>query len=121
MADPVLDEHGIATFLQAPCDKDHIDFLQAGAVQTFIDLYDRKVTREEFTAAISPCFALFGQASRLNTLHNVLDVFNEGTLTAEKFVDADARMCAIMKKQAEAVLEIVKRLTQCPLSKDPIH
>lgn len=121
MADPVFDEDAILGLLASPPTKEFCDNLQSGAVQAFIDLFDRKVTREEFCDAIAPCFALYGQASRMTCLHDIEIVYKDGTLDQSKFDTADRQMQEIMRRQSLKVAEIVKRLMLCPSSAEPIQ
>jgi len=121
MADPRLDEDYIRALLSVPVTHENTDAIQQGAVQALIDLYDRKVTRDEFLTAGAACLSLYGQCSKLWMLHNVRAVYKDGTLTDQKFLDADKAFCDIIRKQSETVVEIVKRLQLCPTSKDPIN
>lgn len=121
MADPVLDEQQIIQLLKAPCTVEMVNILQSGAVQALVDLYDRKVTRDEFTAMASPCIALYGQCSKLWLLDNIKDVFMTGDLTAQRFDDAKNGLADVIRKQAETVIEQVKRLQLCPTSQDQVH
>lgn len=121
MADPVLDEDLILYSLKCPCTKDYTQTIQAGAVQSLCDAYDRKMTRDEFTAAAAACLTLYGQASKVWMLHNVQEVFDAGNLNTQAFVDADRRMTDLLRLQCEVVIELVKRLQACPTSKDSIN
>jgi hypothetical protein len=109
MADPLFDENHILSLLSVPINRDNIDAVQAGAVQALMDLYDRKVTREEFVACLAPCLVLYGQAAKLWILHNVKDVHDAGYLETEKFDEASEGLCDSMRKHCETVIEIVKR------------
>lgn len=121
MADPVLDEDYIERLLTSPVGINYTDVLQTGAVQALVDCYDRKVTREEFLNAAGACLTLYGQNAKLWMIHTIKEKFNEGTLTHEHFREADEAFVHLIRRQAEQVLEIVKRLKLCPTSKDPVH
>ena len=121
MADPVFDEDSIRALLAAPATVEYTIAIQTGAVQAAIDLYDRKVTREEFMNSIAPCITLYGQAAKLWMLHNIKDVFETGELTPERFAKTNDAMCELMRKQLQTVTEIVKRLQTCPTSRDAVH
>lgn len=121
MADPVLDEEMIISFLRVPKSCEYVNSLQSGCMQALADLYDRKVTRDEFVQGAAVCVAAYAQCSKLWMLNNVREVFEDGTLTAEKFKDADERMAQILRKHTEVVVELVKRLQECPTSKDPVN
>lgn len=121
MADPVLDETVIIAQLKSPCSKDYVHIIQAGAVQALCDVYDRKVTRDEFTTAAAACLSLYGQAAKVWMLHNIEDVFKAANLNQAAFDDADQRMTELMRKHCEVVIELVKRLTECPTSQDKLN
>lgn len=121
MSDPYFDEKVIIDLLSSPCTLDHVQQHQMGAVQAMMDLYDRGCTREEYADALSKVIGVYAQASKLYVLHNIESVFDEGALSKEKFVDADKRMCDLLRTQSGLVIELMKRLQQCPTSKDKIH
>lgn len=121
MPDPYFDEQVIIDLLSAPCNVDNVMQLQTGAVQAMMDLYDRGCTREEYADALSKVIGVYAQASKLWMLHNIENVFDEGSLSKSKFVDADKKMCDLLRTQSTLVIELMKRLQQCPTSKDKIH
>ena len=121
MSDPVLDEQYIIELLRCPVKAETVTMLQGGAVQALIDLYDRKVTREEFANLASPCLALYGQTAKLWLLANIEGVFDSGDLDKDRFVKAREGLENLVRKQAETVIEIVKRLQTCPTSQDKVH
>jgi len=121
MSDPVLDEENIIDLLRCPVKAATVGRLQAGAVQAMIDLYDRKVTREEFINALAPCITLYGSAAKIWMLANVRAVHEDGDLDTAKFDHAMSALEDLTRKQSETVVEVVKRLIQCPTSQDPVH
>lgn len=121
MSDPVLDEEGIIALLKCSITPETVGALQAGAVQAMIDLYDRKVTRAEFIEQLAPCIALYGQVAKIWLLANVESVFDSGDLDKARFVQAREGLEHIVRKQAETVIELVKRLQMCPGSQDALH
>lgn len=121
MSDPVLDEEGILELLTMPVSSQTVSALQAGAVQAMIDLYDRKVTRDEFIHSIAPCINLYGQLAKLWLLSNVKAVHATGDLDADRFEKAEKGLVDMVKLDVDKVTQIVKRLTECPTSKDQIN
>lgn len=120
--DPILDEQGIIGLLRAPAIPDATPALQAGAVQTMLDLYDRGATREVFCEHGAACLGLYGQAAKLWMLNNIHEVFkSEEGLTEARFRDAQDGLADLIRKQAETLIDMVKRLQQCPTSEDNIH
>jgi hypothetical protein len=121
MSDPIIDEDGIILLLRASVTPDNVNAIQAGAIQAMIDLYDRKVTREEFCEMLAPCLALYGQTAKLWLLHNIYSVHKDGNLDDERFQKAATELTAVISKQVDSVVEIVSRVKQCPTSKDKVH
>lgn len=123
MADPLLNEDYIRNLLSVPVNVENVDAMQAGAVQALIDLYDRKVTREAYCGMAASCITLYAQCSKLWMLHNVKHQLADGdrNLTDETWARSDAVFCELIRKQAEKVVEIVKRLQLCPTSEDLVH
>jgi hypothetical protein len=86
-----------------------------------IDLYDRKVTRDEFIAAVAPCINLYGHTSKLHMLDNIHQVFSTGDLDEDRFVKAHEGLTDMVARDVEKVTAVVKRLVECPTSKDKVH
>lgn len=120
-SDPILDEDGIVSLLKQPVLPENVNAIQAGAVQSMIDLYDRKVTREEFCELLAPCLALYGTASKLWLLNNIYDVHRQHGLNDERFTKAAAELRDVIEKQVATVVGIVERVKQCPTSEDKVH
>lgn len=120
-SDPLLDEDGILMLLNAVISPATTNALQAGAVQTLLDLYDRKVTRAEFCEHGSECLALYGSVAKLWMLNNIHEVFAEHGLTEDKFAHAERQLVELIRKQTTTLIEQVKRLQACPTSQDQIH
>lgn len=121
MADPVLDEAYIIDRLAAPVTVANLQIIQGGAVQALCDLYDRKVTREEFINLAAPVVSLYGQCAKLDMLDSIEAVFKSGDLKQEKFDTATKAMEDLIRAQAMKVTEIIKRLQLCPTSQDKVH
>jgi hypothetical protein len=121
MSDPVLNEEYIAHLLSAPATKDYTDALQAGSVQTLLDLRDRGVTRDEFIQGVAQCLGLYAQLAKLWMLHNIKDVYDRDLLDDNSFEQADRDMRQIIRKQVSAVNDTLTRLKMCPTSKDKVH
>ena len=121
MPDPILDEEMIIDLLRCPLKPETMMRIQAGAMQALADIYDRKVTREEFMEMASPCVALYAQACKLWLLHNIRRVYDTDDLTTARFEEASTGLEDLLRVQCETVIEIVKRLQLCPTSADKIH
>ena len=121
MADPILDEDGIIMLLKAPVGYETTNLLQAGAVQALLDMYDRKVTREEFCEHASRCIGLYNEAGKLWMLGNIFEVYLDGSLDRSKFDTAKASLVELVQRQCETLIDMVQRLKQCPTSQDKVH
>lgn len=121
MADPILDEDTIVALLKSPISAQTVVRIQSGAMQALMDLYDRKVTREEFVTLASPCVALHSSAARMWLLANVERVYDNDKLDDDAFKQANESLEALIRVQSETVIEIVKRLKMCSTSQDVVH
>lgn len=121
MADPVLDEDNILHMLSAPLTLDTLDYVQSGAAQALVDLYDRKVTREQFIALASPVLAFYAQIARLRMIVSVDEVFAQGTLDQATLDKAKVGIVTLLEKQRGTVVDTVKKLMECPTSEDRVH
>lgn len=121
MADPVFDEDEIIACLRAPVTDDTLTVLQDGAMKALLDLYDRKVTRDEFIKMASPCVALYGHINKMWLLASILGAFTDKKLTESAFTEANATITSFIRRDAEVVVEHVKRLKMCPTSQDAVH
>jgi hypothetical protein len=121
MVDAVLDEEHIVALLTCDIKVENVNRIQAGAVQTILDLYDRKTTREEFIKLCSPCIALYGQMAKLWMLHNMKHLYLNGDITEERLDHAVVGMEGIITTQIETVIGIVRRLQECPDTGDTIN
>lgn len=121
MADPVFDEDDIIHLLRAPVVPGAIDALQRGSMQALLDLYDRKVDRKEFIAAGSLCVTMYAMLSRVYVLKSIEQLFRDGELAQGSFDKANEEIAQLVRVQAEALIEVVKRLQMCPTSKDKVH
>lgn len=121
MADPIIDEELIMALLKGTVCPDNVNRLQQGAIFALVDLYDRKVTRDEFTNMASSCIALYGQLAKLWVLRNIEQVYDEGELDKPRFHTARDALQDVIRAQCEGVIDIVKRLQACPTSEDKVH
>lgn len=121
MADPVLDENLILEALQRVPSYSNIGALQQGALQSLIDMYDRKMTREQFLHNAATAVSLYGQTCKLWMLGQMREAFDNGDLDIARIMQAEGALVAIMRKQTSELTEIVEQLKQCPTSQDAVH
>lgn len=121
MSDPVIDEEEIIALLKAPVSPETVARLQQGAIQALLDIYDRKVTRDQFIDMASPCIALYGQMAKLWIMANVRMSYYHGDVDEVRINAAIDGLEKLARVQAESVIEVVKRLQMCPTSQDRIN
>ena len=121
VSNPVLNEDYILNLLSSPISKDTVHRLQDGAVQTLLDLYDRKVTREEFILNAGPCVLLYGQTAKYWALCTIYEQVLTDTITKDDYRNIILQLESNIKEQKFTVASVVERLKQCPLEKDPIN
>ena len=121
MSDPYYDEDHIKELLSVSVRVDNLDAIQAGAVQTMCDLYDRGVTREEYSQSMAMCLALYGQCAKLYMLNSLHTTFSDNGLTEQAFQAIFDMLKQVIESQAEQVTGLVERLMQCPSSRDKVH
>lgn len=121
MSDLYFDEDNIVHMLMAPVNVDTIDYIQTATAQALCDLYDRKVTREEFVNMAGPCLALYAQTARLRLMHSVEAAFQDSGITQDTLNIAKEGITSLITKQRDTVIGIVRRLQECPTSEDVVH
>jgi hypothetical protein len=121
MSDPLLNEEMIVLLLRATPNDDTIAEVQAGAAQALMDLYDRGVTRAEFGDMAMACLGLYSQTAKLVMMLNIKDAYDRGDVTDEDIKGAIGGLQKLIRKQAETVSDIIRRLQQCPTSQDRVH
>lgn len=121
MGDPVFDEALIMDLLKSSVNRENTGRIQQGAVHLLVDLYDRGVTRDEFTTAASLSLSLYAQCAKLWVLGNIEEVHQSGDLSPQRFKIAADQLEEIIRRQCIDAIEIVKRLQECPTSQDKVH
>lgn len=122
MVSPILDEDWIKKLLQHPPTTENIGALQAGALQCMLDMYDRKVTREEWVENHSKCVTLYTQVAKLYLIEHVHnDLFKNNLLSEETFVNAENALMDLIRVVADDLIGIMKRLELCPRTEDKVH
>lgn len=121
MADPILDENLLLARLKSPPNVIDTENLQSAAMGTLLDIYDRKVTREEFIKMASPCVALYAAVGRFELLMSIKECFDAETLDVSSFTVAATGIKAAIDAHSASVTETVNRLKACPTSQDKVH
>jgi hypothetical protein len=118
---PILDEDAINNLLKCDANVGNIPRIQAAAVQTLLDIYDRKVTRGEFINMASACVTLHAQCAKLFMLASIEQAFSEQVLDANAFITAHDSMADLIGKQMITVSGVIDRVKACPTDQDPVH
>jgi len=121
MADPVFDEALIIQLLQMKVCTDNVGPIQQGAVFALANLYDRKVTRDEFIGMAATILNLYGQSAKIWLLKSIEVNFQDGELDQDRIDMARVGLEELCRKHCEHAIEIVKRLQECPTTRDKVH
>lgn len=127
MSDPVLHEPTLQQMLDCACGVDNTSRLQAAAMMSVLDGFDRDIDREPFLRMMLAAFALHTQMAKLYMLGEVRESYRvhmhdpdpatfEGLLHA---THAD-----VLKAANDIHTEVKRRtdlLVQCPTSQDQVH
>lgn len=114
-------EDAIVEMLNVPITAQTVETIQCGAVQLLIDLYDKKVTREEFCKDAAPLLELYGQTAKLWLLNNIHQVYKDHGLDEDRFAMAEKGITALIAKGVERATDMAKALRECATDGDKIH
>lgn len=117
----ILDECVILHLLEAPPAASNTERLQNGALNTVIDMYDRKVTRDEFIAGIGHALNLYGQCAKLYVLAHVKGSFDRNELNAADFKTVEEALVARISGSAQYLTKLVERMQLCPNKGDAVN
>lgn len=120
--DPIINEDMLVEALDVTLTSETIQQVQSGAFMLVLDAWDRKVTRDQFIAALGASQAMIDSVARVSLMANVKRAHarNDGLSN----VDIETALQGCMDGAKTANVECLKMahlLKQCPLSEDPIH
>lgn len=121
MASPLLDELEIMQDLHTPVTVSAVGRLQQASVGVMMDLYDRKVTRDNYCALLGPCVSMYGAMSKLYVLNNVRKAFHRGEVNEESLNAAIAELESNARSHVDHVKKVLAELRECPTDADPIQ
>jgi len=121
MVSPVLNEDNIVMLLKAPAIPEATNSIQSGCVQTIIDMWDRKCTREEFIDRLQPALGLYGNCAKLWVLRNIEEVYKTNELSPERFEHAKEQLAEMIRLSTATLIDHVKRMQLCPEDEDKVH
>lgn len=121
MTDPVLHEPTIMEALDCLPVAENTSRLQAAAMLSLLDAYDRNLTRENFVTLASAALALHTQMGKLYMIDSVRENDRAGVLDAE-MLDTAVKGVRVMAIDAHAeVFGLMRRVVACPTSQDKVH
>lgn len=121
MTDPVLHEPTIMDTLDCRCNADNAARLQAGALMSLVDAYDRKLTRESFVVLAGAALAMHTQAGKLFMIASVEDNHRVGVLDELMLTRAVHGVTGLTEKAHTELIGLMEKITMCPTSEHKVH
>lgn len=125
MTSPVVDEDVMVQCLTMPEAAevtDSVTRIRTGATMLIVDAFDRKVTRDQFLAAIGAAVHLIDAVGKHEMMANVKSFKDaKGEVTN---VDIEVALQSILQNiemGTEQCTKMAGLLKQCPLTEDKIH
>ena len=106
-------EDAILEDLGRPLNSDTVGRFQYAAIGALCDLYDRKVTSENYSKMATATVELYASCARLWQFHKLREAFQRGDVTLatiDRAIDGTERS---IRSQVGAVENIIKLLQQC--------
>lgn len=125
MASPVIDENVMLKALKAPEPEQlskNTFRLRTGATLLLLDAFDRKVTRDQFIAALGATVELTDMLGRYEVMLNVR-AFEQAHGGVTK-ADIEVTLARVVDKIAavtEQCASMANLVHQCPLDEDRVH
>ncbi len=120
--DPIINEDMLVEALDVTVKSDTIQQVQSGAFMLVLDAWDRKVTRDQFIAALGASQSLVDAVARVSLMMNVKKAHARNGGLSDVDIETALHGCHDTAKTANVeCLKMVHLLKQCPLSEDPIH
>lgn len=119
--DPRINEQGCLFMLQQPVNLETLPYLQNAALQVVVDLYDRKVTREEFMKSAGDAITLYAMLAKLYVTAQTSDLHDKGTLTSDTIQTYADKLVLQASGRMAALAKMMTLLVQCPTSDDVVH
>jgi hypothetical protein len=119
--DPQINEAGCIFMLQQEINAETLPYHQNAAIQVIIDLYDRKVSREEFLKSAGTAVSFYATLAKLYVIEQTHALTVTNTLTLETVDTATAKLHVIAADKAAALVKIMVLLAECPTSEDKVH
>src|ERR1035437_11167261 len=121
MPTTLLNEHMIIEALKVPVNVATIGRLQAQAILSTVDSFDRQLKRQEFVDGMSSAFAMHSAAGRLQTLISIQNLLKTGAQVPEKLEGAIKELTDLAGKHRDMLKMHMHLVIQCPWEDDKIH
>ena len=124
MTSPVIDEDVMIEALKeaAPADiGENTKRLRTGAQLLLLDAYDRKVTRDQFIAALGACTSLMDALGRHSMMTNVKDFEQSGAVTKADIEVTLAGVTKLVQQSTAQCSKMAALVHQCPRDEDRVH
>jgi hypothetical protein len=119
--DPYINEAGCIQMLQQEITPEFLPYHQNAALQVVMDLYDRKVTREEFARNAGVAISFYATLAKLYVVEQTRDMSAAGTLTLDAIDTSATKLTEIAAGKAVQLARFMELLSQCPWSEDAVH
>ncbi len=121
MTDPVLHEETIMDTLDCLPVPENTGRLQAAALLSLLDAYDRKLTRENFVTLASAAMALHTQVGKLYMIDSVRENNLIGVLDTGMLDKATAGVRSMTEDAHTELFRLMRKVVSCPTSEDKVH
>lgn len=121
MTSAVLDEEAIMDDLALAVSEESCVQMQRACTAAMFDIYDRKVTREQYGEMLGACLALYSSLHKLFIINNVKASFYKNEINAGNLHVTIRHAEDNVRSQCGNVQHIMDLLSQCPNDEDKIN
>ena len=119
--DPQINEGGCVYMLQQDINFETLPYHQNAALQVIMDLWDRKVTREEFGRSAGHAITFYATLAKLYTIQQTATMFAGGTLNADIIETSRTKLHEIAHERRGHLIKVMNLLMECPTSEDRVN
>lgn len=119
--DPQINEEGCLYMLQQEINRETIPYHQNAALQVLMDLYDRKVTRDEFGKHAGTAISLYSTLAKLNVVEQLKDLIAVAPLEPGRIEITRAELTRIAADKAASLARCMELLQHCATSQDTVN
>jgi hypothetical protein len=119
--DPFIDEDQCIFMLQQEINQETLPYHQNAALQVVMDLYDRKVTREEFARNAGTAISFYATLAKMHVVAQTRAMQEAGTLDYAVMASSTAKLAEIAAGKARSMIQCVAMLRECATTQDTVH